>query len=49
VSKSNYVELRTRATMREGATFLPSVIAASSLALNTVLTDNRSTFADAPR
>jgi transposase InsO family protein len=49
VSKFTYVELRTRATMRDGATFLLGVIAAFPYAIHTVLTDNGIVFADAPR
>ena len=49
VSKFTYVELRDRATMRDGAAFLLGVIAAFPYAIHTVLTDNGIAFADAPR
>jgi transposase InsO family protein len=49
VSKFTYVELRHRATMRDGAAFLLGAVAAFPYAIHTVLTDNGITFADAPR
>jgi transposase InsO family protein len=49
VSKFTYVELRERATMRDGAEFFAGALAAFPYAIHTVLTDNGIAFADAPR